>query len=573
MRIYSLIFLIFLCKASYAQLVVEFDTLTYSSEMNSSLDSIDISGADYPSTFDGGVAITSPYGLSVSSLFNNYTTPTFLPNTHWKKMSFSALPHLGFSYSFGGQGSQFIKARYEQAFSDSMNLNISYQKRSGIGSIRNANFSVDDFTLQFQRLGRFYSASLKGSFHGAKINHPGGVATDTLIQDFGLDFSPVNKDNANSRSRVGRIQLNNYFDFVKDTLISTGFISNHFYEIKNRIYLEEDSIATIYSSVFIDSLGTRDQFNNASIANGGGAYFLSKRFYLDALLNYTYREYQNLGQKEYISEIGFTSTARLTLKNSAIENDLRFNLVGRFNEFREYLSATYSSEKLSLGANFLYEQKAPTYFQRMYLSNTSNYQLMNATLQKWLKATGIVKYQASENVSASVFGELATIGSYYQFNGGDWNNVNATVSMASIGVKSALKLGVLNIHPRFVYSTSSNDFLPKIQASSRLFLKGKLFKDKKLEAILGVDVSYISQFSTKTYVPSMDTYDWSVFGSPFTEQTNLHAFISLGISKFRFFFRYENIGYFWADKQSQVVANYPIAGPRMRLGMTWDFFN
>tara|TARA_R110002072_G_scaffold227777_1_gene384599 strand:- start:9327 stop:10952 length:1626 start_codon:yes stop_codon:yes gene_type:complete len=541
--------------------------------MNSSLDSIDISGADYPSTFDGGIAITSPYGLSISSLFNNYTTPSFLPNTNWSRMKFSALPHLGFSYSFGGQGSQFIKARYEQAFSDSMNLNITYQKRSGIGSIRNANFSVDDFTLQFQRIGTFYSLSLKSSFHGSKISHPGGVKTDTLINDFGLDFSPVNKSNANSRNRTGRVKLNNYFDFLKDTATSLGFISSHFYEIKNRIYLEDDSIAVLYGVSFIDSLQTRDQFNNASIANGGGAFFMSKKLYIDALLNYTYREYQNLGQIKYISELDFTSVARLTNKNSRFENDLRFNLMGRFNEFKEYLDASYSSKNLTLSANFLYQQKAPTYFQRIYFSNTSNYDVSTITLQKWLKIHGIITYQHTENISTSVFGGVASISSVYQFNGSEWNNINANTTMSSIGVKSAIKLGVLNIHPRFVYSSDSRNFLPKVQAAGRIFLKGKLFKDKKLEAIIGVDASYISSFDTKTYVPSMDTYDWSAQGGYFTEQVNLHAFVSLGISKFRFFFRYENIGYFWAEKKSEIISSYPIAVPRMRIGLTWDFVN
>ena len=72
--------------------------------MSGSIDSIDISTADYGTTFDGGVSLISPIGLSADFLFENYTSPTFQSKVSWKNMQVSSLPHLGFSYSFGGQG-------------------------------------------------------------------------------------------------------------------------------------------------------------------------------------------------------------------------------------------------------------------------------------------------------------------------------------------------------------------------------------------------------------------------------------------------------------------------------------
>jgi len=54
---------------------------------------------------------------------------------------------------------------------------------------------------------------------------------------------------------------------------------------------------------------------------------------------------------------------------------------------------------------------------------------------------------------------------------------------------------------------------------------------------------------------------------------NLHFFASLGIDQFRFYARFENIGYFWNDRSILEAIGYPIAGTRVRVGITWDFFN
>ena len=71
----------------------------------------------------------------------------------------------------------------------------------------------------------------------------------------------------------------------------------------------------------------------------------------------------------------------------------------------------------------------------------------------------------------------------------------------------------------------------------------------------------------------MDSYDWSSTTSSNSEGINTSAFISLGISEFRFFFRYENFSYLWSDKKGEVIENYTLPEARMRIGITWDFFN
>ena len=560
---------------SFGQLVQEFDTLSFHERMNGGLDSIDIAGADIGTTFDGGRSILSPDGLSPQRLFENYTTPSFMSKQKWDEMSFSALPHLGFSYSFGSQSSQFLKARYEQSFSDSLILNIDYKRTSGLGAIRNANFNTDNVSLQFQKQGRVYSFSLRARFVNEKINHPGGVTTDTLIKDYGLEFTPVHKQNAFSQNKQGTVEWNNYFDLTKDSLLSFGVVTKHEYQIKNRIYTEEDSVHGLYPNVYIDSFSTRDQYNLAEIRNGAGVYWMSKGFYIDAVADYNYWEYHNLGNHKFRNEISLHSDAYLELKKLNLKNEFYFNIHGAFNEFSNKSNAEIILNPFVIRGDFTFEKLAPTAFQRFYNANNVQY-AMNANdlkLQQWTKLNVNAKYMASSKINVEMFTSLISLSSIYLFDGVKWNLENTKRTISRVGLSSEIKWGVLNVHPRFVYSFDAQDFLPNIQASSRIFLQGKVFKAKKLEIAGGVDVMYTSSFTNRTYNSLIDTYDFYTKGNDFTDMVNMNAFINLGMSEFRFFLRFENIGYFWTPKEQTVVTGYPIADTRLRVGLTWDFFN
>jgi hypothetical protein len=579
-RIITLLFLLSLGNCSQAQIVHEFDTLTYGDRINSTIDSVDISGSDLPTAFDGGYSILSPKGLSTQTLFNQYTELNFTHLGNWQSMEFSALPHLGFSYSFGGQGSQYLNAKYNHAFTKNTILNLYYKRNSGEGVIRNGGFTNNDVKLQFQHKGLRYSAQVKGEFVSHDLSHSAGtdslsfVDSLALIETFGLEFSTVNKSDAHSKSKIGQAVLMNYLNVLPDSSNSLGVMTNHHYSILNREYTESGALDLIYNNIYIDSLNTRDQFNLARITNGAGVYFANSKFYVHGLIDYTYWKYQNLGANYDSTEVDLTSHAKLSLRKLVITNDLKLNLLGRFNELSERVQLDYRGDKLKAGGALLYENLSPTVQQRRYFSNTSNYLLSPIEKQNWFRVNGYVGYGFNDNkITISALGDFTSISNVYYFNGDDWNNDSLTANFASVGVNSTMQFGVFNFHPRLVYSVDQNGYLPSFQAYGRVYVKGKLFKAKKLEALAGVDFSYLTSFKTRAFIPTMDTYDWYATTGSYTPTTNLHAFVSFGIAEFRFFIRYENIGYFWSDKTNQEVSSYPVAGTRMRIGITWDFFN
>lgn len=574
MKIVLGLLLSLITSVAHGQLVYDFDTIRYSERITGGLDSIDIKTAYLPSTFEGGVNEISPRTFSVNNHVNQLLNPTFQPTIAWSPMHFSALPHLGFSYSIGQQGSQFLRANYTHVLNERLVLDVEYERNSGQGAIRNAGFSNDNVKLQLQRKGIRYAFQLQGAFQAYTNGHSAGLITDTLIDNFGLEFSPVYKSDAKSRNRAAEVRFKNYFDVLKDSATMLGFVTNHVYKIRNRIYTENDSLSLIYPAVFIDSFSTRDQYNLAQISNGAGAYFSSRKFYIDALLEHSYWDYQNLGLHSDTSEIDLTSKAFLHLKFLKIENDLLFNFLGRFNEFKEKASVKYEYRGVDIGAYLRLESRAPSVFQRTYFSNNASYQTNN------IKNQGVFQFGANagygflnDKINLTLVADFATVSNPYLFDGTNWGNATGNYNFTSIGLKSAFKFGVFNFNPTFIYSPNSINYIPEIQAYGRIFVKGKLFKAKKLEALIGVDISYVSDYESRAYLPTMDTYTWSSTMSNSGNVMNLHAFLSLGISEFRFFVRYENIAYFWSDKTTQTIADYPISPARLRIGLTWDFFN
>jgi hypothetical protein len=110
-------------------------------------------------------------------------------------------------------------------------------------------------------------------------------------------------------------------------------------------------------------------------------------------------------------------------------------------------------------------------------------------------------------------------------------------------------------------------------AKMRLSVKGKLFKSKKLEAYTGVEGVWFSSANNIAFIPSMDTYIFDQTLSSYNGIVNLHAFGGFQIDEFRFYVRFENIGYFWNDVRTQLMDTYPLPSTQLRIGLTWDFFN
>lgn len=542
--------------------------------MNSALDSIDISGAALPSTFDGGVAPLNSTVLNASYLLEQYSQPAFVRESRFQHMRFSALPYLGFSYTFGGQTTQFLRVKYVQAFRDSTVLNLNYQRNSSDGILRNSKYASNDVQLQFQLIGKWYATRLNGFYTANELGHSGGLASDSLVGIFDLEFLNVRRSNANSRSRVGQVSWQNYFDVGKSPKMSVGPLLEFCYRIENRLFTESGDLSTIYNQIFIDSINTRDEYNWANYTNGLGLFFRNSKVYADLRGMYGYWQYRNLGQLSDSTEFDLRSSIRMDFRKIRASNELKMNLLGRYQEFRDQLTLSGQFGKIAAGFQASYMRVAPSNFQRVYHSNAVSFTFQQPELQNWITS----RFQIStsfwqDKLELGAIADYAHVDRVAVFNGVNWTQDSIQADLFSASVFGQLRLGSVYFQPRVVFGSDQAGYLPALQTYARIFVKGKLFKAKKLEALAGVDFAYVSSMKKRVFVPEMDTYDWFSTGGNSASATNLSAFISLGISEFRFFLRYENMGAFWWDKVNSAYEYYPMASRRFRIGLTWDFFN
>lgn len=558
---------------SFAQYTYEYDTLSINHRMLGSFDSTDVLSGTLPTTFDGGIGILSTEGFSLHRLNNDFGGQRFnqqLPN---QQLKFSALPFIGFAYSFGAQGTQFIRAEYAQAFTDSLVLNINYLGNIGNGFLRSATFRSNRVNLNLEWKSRMYTMKLDGSFYTDSLDHNGGLTTDTIIETFGLDFTPVFKSNAAAKNTYARAALTNYFHLNSASINRFGVLSRHVYDIKYRAYHEDDTLSGIYNEINIDPTTTYDRTNLARIQNSAGAFFVRENKYIDFQIGHTYWSNLNLGNDFDTTEIDIESNLRWDFRRLLLKNKLKQNIIGGFGAFTEEASIQFNQLKWNVSGNLSINRVAPLPFQRSYFGNNYSYKLDDIKLENRLMIGGKASYNIKGDsvfVGASI--NSLAIRDAYVFEDTMWNQTGA-LNALQLGVHGQFQLGKLHFHPRVIYSIEPNEYLPQIQTYGRVYFKSTIFKAKKLLLAIGLDGSYTSSYQPRGFTPSMDAYTWNQTSTSTKGMANAHFFTTIEISTFRFFIRYENIGYFWNDKTSSEFYNYPIASQRVRIGLTWSFFN
>lgn len=308
----------------------EYDTIKFDYRTGRDLDSVDFANASNVSSFVGGIMNTKNQYSVVNHLTNISGLNPFFHIVSYPKLKFSAIPHLGFSYSFGSQSIQFVHFDYQQMFGKTL-LNMNLNRSSSNGVMRNSQFTLNDFSIQLNRKAKFYSFLLQTNqfTNDHKLN--GGYSDLTYINDQGLSFVPVNYSQANATVKSFTFEIVNQFNFVKDSLTEkkVGLITKHSYSINSRVFND----LTQLSTYFIDSTTTRDQFRYAETEQKGGLFYGGKNLKFDGLLGSKYWDYQNLGRHMDTTEISLYSDLSFQRDAFKFKNSLKKNFVGAFGEY------------------------------------------------------------------------------------------------------------------------------------------------------------------------------------------------------------------------------------------------
>ncbi len=543
------------------------------------IDTMDVNGIYLSSSFPLKSTLNR-FGLpSIDLLETNESiyTPNFRQRS---AITFSALPHVGFSYLFGSQGTQLLRANYEQAFKKGFLLNAQIGTDITNGFYRNSGFSQSKYALQLARNSKRHSFFLE-AFSGKEVrNWNGGLVSDSQALFFSPDILPVRKNDASSEFRNKKISLTNNINLINDSLRVFAIQTKHFYESNARTYSEQNSIVGNYNSIYFDSTQTSDKYDLNTMENQVG--FIFKGSILEFSSHAVLRNwsYQNLEIKSDTTEFDLRERVQFKNKRFKITNSSSFNLFGAKNAFTIFTEASTSFLGCKLHFNHLYQKSLPNVFKRYYSSNNVFYKLENFDLQTQQKFRFLVSKSFSKQAVSFDY-TLVSFNQNYFFNSliSEWQK-DLPVSKAIIHqakISSDFHFSFLHIYPSYTFTKmdESIDFLPQHTFETRVLIKGGIFKAKKLKGMLGFDFIALSSYKSLTYIPQMGIFDFNILSQVKANSGTMNAGVFTGfeVDKFRFYLRWDNLAYLWANRMQSFVIGSPLPSTQIKLGITWDFWN
>ena len=547
------------------------DTLSFNYRSSGSTDTMDL--VAFAPTLLPGPGFYHPYGFLSAGFFIDRPSGNALTQyAATNRLAFTALPHLGFYYSFGSKGYQHLQTEYHQTLKDSSLLYFRVNRNSSNGLIRNSAFTHSTFDGQYLKSSGRYWVSTSFQYGNDDRALNGGVVDTSGYLSFGPDFATVRFNNAKSTTQSFYSRYRGAIALGLDSARwRTGPIHTHSFNLNHRIFSETDTLAGLYPVINIDTNTTRDQMQENNWANGLGWMISNKNFEWNAALQHRYRRLQNLGAFRDTQEVEFYTTGQIYLNNLSTSWHYRQNIVGARGETELNAAVTYTQSNFKTNFSAHYSNLLPNFWQREYFANGLSYSSA-LTLQQRLN------FQSNSTLEGKNWRIRLNVGydrrsGILQWSGTEWGEgLGSDWDLLYARLSPEYRIKKIGIYP-FIEITSGFDFLPTQNMGMRLALHKKLFKGQKLNVYLLLDGIYAGGYLLSSYDRMMDVYHFQTNSPMQRERFLAHLTTGLEIDEFRFFLRAENLHTFF-EEEVNAVANGFFATPFViRLGVTWEFFN
>jgi hypothetical protein len=574
---YLLFFLAFCVSFSFSQdglISVQVDTLKADYRTaGKGLDSIDIRLSEKHTTLPGGFLFHpfgkygAEYGFVFHSLVNQNRPIEFT------SIKYTGLPHVGMAYSFGSVGLQYLTTEYQQSFSRNSHLNILYQRSVNTGSFRYSGTANNTLTAKFYHNGNVLKHLVEIESINSYRSLNGGTSSDSIINNYGLEYASVLKQNSSDSIKRVNFSMQQMLKLVGNDTSQIGLYTKNSLLINKRVYREIDSLTKFYLNVD-DADTTRDLTQLSKLENGVGIYAKSQQVKLSILCNRSYWYYKTQAS-QYKTEYDLQAKVVFNFRRFKVDYNQYQNFVGAKNQGSQSLHIVQSNPLFSQELNLINSYLLPNPMQRIYYSNTIDWQLPSSmSLQK----NRGVNYKVSYN---KIFPTTFSIGyvskkNNYFFLDEKWrNDTLQLVGLVYFDASIKFNLGNFYLQPRFMYNhiQGVSSIVPKYDIRGRFYWNKKMEKKKNIALLMGADFIYRSSYSLMSYDTRVSLYTLGNSTHTSREGTSIDAFVSLAIDEIRFYFKYENIDYFFGNKTSLIAVNYPATPTILRLGLTWDFFN
>ena len=557
-------------------LFLQKDTIKFESRVGGvHLDSIDLYFTPTTQLNPGGT-LYNPLGTENQFLsILSYTNGPFV-KIKPQKNYYAALPHLGFLYSFGSKGAQFLQAEYQQQLGRKTSFSFQMQQNALGEMMRHGDFTNRDVQMHIEHAGRRYIGKYDLWYQSSEISHNNGLIDTVSANEFPLTFLAVNNEQAHSKINQAQFISQHVFNMSKDSLRIIGPVYKNSWTLSNRIFRDSLDMLNKYDSFLIDSFTTRDQFQLAEVQNAFGIYAKGQRFSSEILMQASYWDYQNLGRNLDTTELEIHLNSQWSNKGVTFQNRAKLNLVGAIGEWEESINLSLISKNNSFSFQGKFLSELPSPYQRRYMANSSIWKLSNLKPQRstQIRAQWSLKHRLSPYLSVN----YRQFKNRYFYLDNTWRN-DTLESIGLLRLEGAISIPFKNlgIQLRSYVNPLANKFeyIPLYDLRARFYFNKKLFKAKKFDFILGLELKYQSEYSLLMYNSSLGIYELQELSNTQRKLSfgEVDIFTGFQIDEFRFYFKLENLDYSWIDHDIEILSAYPLTPLMMRIGITWDFFN
>lgn len=490
---------------------------------------------------------------------------------------FTALPYVGFFYSFGGGGDQVLDLRYTHNFGNRVNLSFRYHRSADNGQMRNMSVNNNDLSLKLSYRGNHFRSYLDAYYGYDKYSESGGVTASQNLEPFTIDLFQTRKNDARAKVQRAYITSKNFLVLGKDSLSPWNVYFSPSWYVYERRYEETLSDTALINNANYSSTYTSDNWQEPHLLLDAGILFNKGKFRFSAGYTYDYWVYSNHANRIASSDNYLVSGLKWDFGKFRLDNDFRFFITGNPFEFSDKAKLTFAwNEKNRVGAEFLIENYFLEPFQMRYSANHFDWSNAYTNSTSTKRIFGNVFYEFSGKQKVRVNIRQLVINNQYLFENGNWSATGTTQSVFTPSLSVSLRFWKFSSNTSAELFVSDKSVLqhPDYRIRSRFFFDSPVFKAKRLKIATGVEVNYIPNYRVASYIPELGLFYYSnAIQNNSINSLQLDFFLNFEIERFRFFVSANGLNNLWDNSPRFYAEGYPVRPFFLRLGLSWDFVN
>lgn len=497
--------------------------------------------------------------------------------TYKAKHHFTALPYVGFFYSFGGGGDQVMDLRYTHNFGQRTNLSFRYHRSADNGQMRGAKVNNNELSLKLSYKGEKIRSYIDAYYAFDDYMESEGISDNQDLEPFTIDLFQIKRLNANANVKRGYVTWKNYLTIGKDSLSPWNLYFSPSFHTYQRRFEEEFVDTTLQPSGNYNDLNTRDNWQEPHLLLDAGIMFKKEKFQISAGYVYDYWVYSNHANRIVGNDNYLVSGINWKFGKFTFTNDIRFFITGNPFEFYENANLSFQlTEKSRVGAELLLDNYFIEPFQMRYSANHYDWTNAYSGSSPTNRLFGQLFYEFSGKQKVRVDVRQMVINNQYVFENDNWVASGVTQSVFSPRVTGELRFW------KFASQTNAELFLsnksvishPDYRIRTRFLFDSPIFKAKRLLLATGVEVNYIPNYRVASYLPELGVYHFNNTGNNYDiNMLQLDFFLNLQIERFRFLISANGLNNLWDLTPRFYAEGYPVRPFFVRVGLSWDFVN